>query len=79
MKVQVFELGLGIRELPVRLVAETVMCGGGLFHGVEIDDDSFSVDTAAYAINEGGVLADTWGSDEQEDLLTMAFCVSEYW
>ena len=77
MKVQVFELGLGIRELPVRLVAETVMCGGGLFHGVEIDDDSFSVDTAAYAINEGGVLADTWGSDEQEDLLTMAFCVSE--
>lgn len=44
---------------------------------VQINEPSFAADTVAYAINEGGVIADVWESDEEEGVIALAFCVSE--
>ena len=78
MKIQVYEKSIGIREVTATLVADMVDCGGETFPGVTIDAPyALALDTAAYAINEGGVMRDIWDYDEPDGSISMAFCVSE--
>lgn len=57
-----------------------VMCGGDWWPGVEVVGpvNDFALETVAYAINEGGVLFDTWEHEPDDDAnLMVAFKVVE--
>ena len=75
MQIQIKEGGT-VRKIECQFLPDSVQCGGRAFPGVEVCEDSFSAECASVAINEGGVLYDTWYSDSDGSFM-FAFVVSE--
>ncbi len=68
--------GSAVRQVECQLIPDTVRCGGHGFTGVEVCEDSFAAECASVAINEGGVLYDTWYSDT-DGAFMFSFLVSQ--
>lgn len=76
MKVIVFDQD-GERTLEVLIESDLVMNGGAWHEGVRLAEQTFTAECVMYALNEGGVLADSWASEDTEGVVTRAFVVSE--
>lgn len=66
----------GTRRLEAIIEADVVMQGSAWHPGLTLPENSFTAECAAYAVNEGRCLADSWDESIDPDVPTMQFVVS---